>query len=633
MSPLITTDKLRTHFMKFGAVGGVRLGYDPATGVSLGIAKVGFIDAQGSPNPRLAASDAIRNGHIVQIGEPPVILAFNYDNYFEELLELQLSKTHGRVKDTVASLGLHGSNGSDSIPTHRKVSVSSRSEDRDGSNRPSNPRVAQSFGPKADTTSPQNLYNIESKNAKISEGNNDGVFDSSPSGPRESRKAEPQIKKTKSIGGSIKGDGIRGTSELFKDSGKAQSVAGAFGAKKYIDEADRALAAAGISEQSDSGEDYNDGYSESEYASLDLEYPNKRTKSHIQTAKVTAKRSRRSSHALAQQSQPGTPIELKSTTSEQTEVHIVPDVPVNPSGSARTECYDRIDPAAKSVYLLQLHSQLHWAANFFGGTDAAVASRLRGVADQKNVSTNTIDSRTGDDSGRRGRSSVSNTGDAGFYHSLSQASKGSSSSRTHRAANRKLRAEFSMGIRNMGEGTSHGVSGSSEGNVSGSIADAGNINVNGGSDLLRFNQLDSRTKRLRFSKSAIHDWGLFASEPIFQGEFVIEYIGERIRAQLADLREEQYEREGIGSSYLFRVDDEIVVDATKCGNVARFINHSCEPNCIAKTIVADGTKRIVIYASHDIQVGEEVTYDYKFPEEDVKIPCLCGAKTCHGYLN
>ncbi|KAJ2736070.1 histone methyltransferase set1, partial [Coemansia sp. BCRC 34490] len=221
-----------------------------------------------------------------------------------------------------------------------------------------------------------------------------------------------------------------------------------------------------------------------------------------------------------------------------------------------------------------------------------------------------------DDSGRRGRSSVSNTGDAGFYHSLSQASKGSSSSRTHRAANRKLRAEFSMGIRNMGEGTSHGVSGSSEGNVSGSIADAGNINVNGGSDLLRFNQLDSRTKRLRFSKSAIHDWGLFASEPIFQGEFVIEYIGERIRAQLADLREEQYEREGIGSSYLFRVDDEIVVDATKCGNVARFINHSCEPNCIAKTIVADGTKRIVIYASHDIQVGEEVTYDYKFPEED-----------------
>ncbi|KAI8320721.1 histone methyltransferase [Martensiomyces pterosporus] len=165
------------------------------------------------------------------------------------------------------------------------------------------------------------------------------------------------------------------------------------------------------------------------------------------------------------------------------------------------------------------------------------------------------------------------------------------------------------------------------------MCDAGGGSGSGGSDLLRFNQLESRTKRLRFSKSAIHDWGLFASEPIYQGEFVIEYIGERIRARLADLREEQYEREGIGSSYLFRVDDEIVIDATKCGNVARFINHSCDPNCIAKTIVADGTKRIVIYASQDIQVGEEVTYDYKFPPEDVKIPCLCASANCRGYLN
>ncbi|KAJ2289305.1 Histone-lysine N-methyltransferase setd1b [Coemansia sp. RSA 2706] len=198
-----------------------------------------------------------------------------------------------------------------------------------------------------------------------------------------------------------------------------------------------------------------------------------------------------------------------------------------------------------------------------------------------------------------------------------------------------------MGIRNMGEaaggsGSSSaagtgGYSASNGGGAGGSNNAAGDAGTS--SDLLRFNQLESRTKRLRFSKSAIHDWGLFASEPIFQGEFVIEYIGERIRSQLADLREEQYEREGIGSSYLFRVDDEIVVDATKCGNVARFINHSCEPNCIARTILADGTKRIVIYASQDIMVDEEVTYDYKFPPEEVKIPCLCGATNCRGYLN
>ena len=196
-----------------------------------------------------------------------------------------------------------------------------------------------------------------------------------------------------------------------------------------------------------------------------------------------------------------------------------------------------------------------------------------------------------------------------------------SSSRMQRAANRKLRADVSYYAPGSGSGSGGGGPGS------------GGSGGGGGSDALRFNQLDSRTKRLVFSKSAIHDWGLFAAEHIFPGDFVIEYIGERIRERLADIREHHYEDEGIGSSYLFRVDDEIVIDATKCGNVARFINHCCEPNCIAKTILADGTKRIVIYAKDEIAVGEEITYDYKFPPEEVKIPCLCGAANCRGYLN
>jgi SET domain-containing protein len=57
---------------------------------------------------------------------------------------------------------------------------------------------------------------------------------------------------------------------------------------------------------------------------------------------------------------------------------------------------------------------------------------------------------------------------------------------------------------------------------------------------------------------------------------IIEYIGEKIRLKIADLREIEYEKQGIGSSYLFRVDDDIVIDATKMGNLARFINHCCE---------------------------------------------------------
>lgn len=95
------------------------------------------------------------------------------------------------------------------------------------------------------------------------------------------------------------------------------------------------------------------------------------------------------------------------------------------------------------------------------------------------------------------------------------------------------------------------------------------------SELLKFNQLKFRKKQLKFAKSAIHDWGLFAMEPIAADEMVIEYVGQMIRPVVADLRETKYEAIGIGSSYLFRIDMETIIDATKCGNLARFINHSC----------------------------------------------------------
>lgn len=95
------------------------------------------------------------------------------------------------------------------------------------------------------------------------------------------------------------------------------------------------------------------------------------------------------------------------------------------------------------------------------------------------------------------------------------------------------------------------------------------------SELLKFNQLKFRKKQLKFAKSSIHDWGLFAMEPIAADEMVIEYVGQMIRPVVADLRETKYEAIGIGSSYLFRIDVETIIDATKCGNLARFINHSC----------------------------------------------------------
>ena len=64
-------------------------------------------------------------------------------------------------------------------------------------------------------------------------------------------------------------------------------------------------------------------------------------------------------------------------------------------------------------------------------------------------------------------------------------------------------------------------------------------------------------------------------EPIAADEMVIEYVGQMVRPVVADLRESQYEATGIGCSYLFRIDLDTIIDATKCGNLARFINHSC----------------------------------------------------------
>ncbi|KAF0288681.1 Histone-lysine N-methyltransferase SETD1 [Amphibalanus amphitrite] len=153
------------------------------------------------------------------------------------------------------------------------------------------------------------------------------------------------------------------------------------------------------------------------------------------------------------------------------------------------------------------------------------------------------------------------------------------------------------------------------------------------SELLKLNQLKFRKKQLKFGKSAIHDWGLFALEPIAADEMVIEYVGQHVRQSVADQRELVYERQGIGSSYLFRIDRDNIIDATKCGNLARFINHSCQPNCYAKIVAVEGQKKIVIYSKEPIGVNEEITYDYKFPYEDDKITCLCGMPQCRGYLN
>ena len=86
----------------------------------------------------------------------------------------------------------------------------------------------------------------------------------------------------------------------------------------------------------------------------------------------------------------------------------------------------------------------------------------------------------------------------------------------------------------------------------------------------------------------------------------------------------------------FRIDEDFHVDATIAGNIARFMNHSCAPNALSR-IVDIGSrihdKRIIIFAARDLQVGEELQYDYQFALGGEKIECHCGAPNCWGRMN
>nr|XP_034830079.1 uncharacterized protein LOC117987231 [Maniola hyperantus] len=136
------------------------------------------------------------------------------------------------------------------------------------------------------------------------------------------------------------------------------------------------------------------------------------------------------------------------------------------------------------------------------------------------------------------------------------------------------------------------------------------------------------------ARSKIQGLGLYAARDLEKHTMVIEYIGEIIRSELSEIREKQYEARNRGI-YMFRLDERRVVDATLCGGLARYINHSCQPNCVAETVEVDRHLRIIIFAKRRIARGEELAYDYKFDIEDDahKIMCMCGAPNCRKWMN
>lgn len=100
-------------------------------------------------------------------------------------------------------------------------------------------------------------------------------------------------------------------------------------------------------------------------------------------------------------------------------------------------------------------------------------------------------------------------------------------------------------------------------------------------------------------KRGTHGLGLFTTLPFKKGEFVIEYTGEKITEEAANVR---------GGQYLFELNDNWVIDGKERHNLARYINHSCRPNCYPE--IDENEEHIMIYAKRTIVPGEELTYNY-----------------------
>jgi SET domain-containing protein len=149
------------------------------------------------------------------------------------------------------------------------------------------------------------------------------------------------------------------------------------------------------------------------------------------------------------------------------------------------------------------------------------------------------------------------------------------------------------------------------------------------------------SSKFEVRRSKIHGSGVFAAKNIKKGEFIIEYKGLLRSHQEVDAA---YDGEDeTGHTFLFTLNEDYVLDANIKGNEARWINHSCDPNCDSEHVDAeDGDKskdRIEIKALRDIKTGEELSYNYgirlseRHTSKLKKLwACLCGSPKCSGTM-
>ena len=144
----------------------------------------------------------------------------------------------------------------------------------------------------------------------------------------------------------------------------------------------------------------------------------------------------------------------------------------------------------------------------------------------------------------------------------------------------------------------------------------------------------SNARRIQTRRSSVHGNGVFAVQDLAEGERIIEYKGEIITWKEA-LRRHPHDPAQPNHTFYFHIDDGRVIDGNVDGNAARWINHSCEPNCEADEV--DG--RVYIKALRNIAAGEELNYDYGLIIDEPytekllsEFPCYCGSEQCRGTL-
>ena len=141
-------------------------------------------------------------------------------------------------------------------------------------------------------------------------------------------------------------------------------------------------------------------------------------------------------------------------------------------------------------------------------------------------------------------------------------------------------------------------------------------------------------RRIQVRRSGVHGKGVFALVDLPKGVAVIEYVGEVISWTEA-LRRHPHDPSDPNHTFYFHIDETRVIDAAHGGNSARWINHSCDPNCEANEI--DG--RVYIKTLRAIKAGQELSYDYGLiidgrltPKLKAEYPCWCGTRKCRGTL-